>query len=144
MQLGFWRREVWTPYLSSFPRIQATSCMKFPISFQNLKTPQACSGTKRKQHHHAVQNPYAGPLLSIEYLGQKRLEIYTSSLSPTPAPNLGQEISTFWLLRSFILDLAGGGGWGFWLAVPFYSVQDCSQDYFILGWVVRGKICTGP
>ena len=57
--------------------------------------------------------------------------------------------STYWLLRTFLLDLVGvgwviarfgfcapspflggGGGGGVgWLAVPFYSVQDCSQDF---------------
>ena len=41
----------------------------------------------------------------------------------TPPPlNQGRENGLFWLLRGFIFDF---GGWGF--AVPFYSVQDCSN-----------------
>ena len=95
------------------------------------------------------------------------MEIYTSPLPPPQirdrkivrfgfcaASSLiwgggGVGNSTFWLLRTFILDLVGVGwviarfgfcapssfiwGWGWggvgWLAVPFYSVQDCRQDF---------------
>ena len=137
MQLGFGRREVWTLQPSSFPSRQATSCMKLPISFSKPKN----SVSKRRQHHHAVQNPYTGPLLPIEYLGQQRLEIYTSPLPPAPAPNLGKENSTFWLLRSFILDL---GGWGRgWVCLLFHFILSKIVVKIALGWAVRGKICIG-
>ena len=130
MQLGFERREVWTLlYPSSLPRIQATSCM-MSASNQFLKSKNSLtgSGSKKKQHHHAVQNPYAGHHYRQNILDRREMEIYTSPLPPIPAPDLGQENSTFSLLRSFILDLAGGGGGCGWLPLPFYSVQDCSQD----------------
>ena len=46
--------------------------------------------------------------------------IHGKFISPFPQ-NQTEENGAFWRSHGFILDL---GGWG--LAVPFYSVQDCS------------------
>ena len=60
-----------------------------------------------------------------------------------PPPQIrDRKIAGFNFCAASSLVLGGGGGGGGWLAVPFSSVQDCSQDYLV-GWVVRGKICIG-
>ena len=86
-QLGFERREVWTLlYPSSLPRIQATSCMMSASNwFLKPKNSLPGSATKRKQHHHAVQNPYAGHYERQNILDRREMEIYTS---PPPPPQI--------------------------------------------------------
>ena len=45
---------------------------------------------------------------------------------PPPSPQIKDgKMARFCPSRGFILDLGGGGGWGF--DVPFYFVQDCSD-----------------
>ena len=42
-----------------------------------------------------------------------------------PSPHFNDaKMARFLLLRAFIIALGGGGGWG--IIVPFYTVQDCS------------------
>ena len=45
------------------------------------------------------------------------------NLDPPPPQIKDGKMAHFCPSRGFILDLGGGGGWGF--AVPFYFVQDC-------------------
>ena len=127
MQLGFKRREVWSLlYPSSLPPIQATSCM-MSTSNQLLKPKNYSSWPSHKEKNPTQCSAkfITRPLLPIEYLGQKRLEIY-----PPPSPNEGQENIAQLHLRVLGGEGALGGGW---LAVPFYSVQDCSQEYCGMG-----------
>ena len=61
------------------------------------------------------------------------MEIYTSPLPPPQIRDRKLARFGFCAVSSLICR---GGGWLLgvgWLAVPFYSVQDCSQDYCGMG-----------
>jgi len=59
------------------------------------------------------------------------MEIYTSPLPPPQIRN--RKIAGFNFSAASSLVWEGGVGVGDWLAVPFHSVQDCSQDYCGMG-----------
>ena len=125
MQQGFKRREVW----SLLYPIQAASCMMSASSeFLKPKNYSSWLSHKEKNPTQCSGKFITRPLLPIEYLGLNRLEIYT----PLPPP----PIKARKILPSFILEFCREGGGalgGGWLALPFYSVQDCSLHYCGMG-----------
>ena len=135
MQLGFERREVWTLL---YQRLLPPTFLPPPYSSHKLHDVSFKLVLKPKNFFswlsHKEKNPtqcsaksITRPLLPIEYLGQKRLEIY---IPPPPPRQL--RIGKYHILAfaqphpRLFWGVWGGGGR---LAVPFYSVQDCSQDY---------------
>ena len=149
MQLGFERWEVWTLLyqrllpLTSLPPPYTSHKLhdiSFKLVFKTWK-PFTWFSHQEKTTPPCSAKSIRRPLLPIEYLEQKKDgNLYLSS---SPAPNQGQEISTFWLLCSFILDLSGGGGcWG-WVGLLFHFVLSKIVVKITVGWVVRGKICIG-
>ena len=115
MQLGFERRKVWTLlYPSSLSRIQATSCM-ISASNQFLKPKNSFSWLSHKEKNPTQCSAkfITRPLLPIEYLGQKRLEIYNAPPPPSPQLRIGkQHALAFAQLHPRVFFLGGGRGRG--------------------------------
>ena len=141
MQLGFERREVWT-LLYSFLPPPYTSHKLHDVNFKLAFKPKNSFSWPSHKEKNPTQCSAAKfitrPLLPIEYLGQKKLKIYTPT--PTIKPRKIAR-SGFWFLRSFILDFFVGGGGA--VGLLFHFILSKIVVKITVGWVVRGKICIG-
>ena len=146
MQLGFERREVWTllyqrllPPTFLPPRIQATTCMMSALNqFLQPKNSFSWLSHKEKNPTQCSAKFITRPLLPIEYLGQKTLEIYIPPPPTPPPPIKDRKIAQFGFCAASSSTFLGGGGGG--EAVGLLS-------HFILSKIavkitVRGKVCT--
>ena len=95
---------------SSLPRIQATSCMMSALNyFLQPKNSFSWLSHKEKNPTQCSAKFITRPLLPIEYLGQKRLEIYTPS---PPPPIKDRKIGRFGFCAASSSTFLGGVRWG--------------------------------
>ena len=144
MQLGFERRKVWTLlYPSSLPRIQATICMMSALNqFLKPKNSFCWLNHKEKNPTQCSGKSITWPLLPIEYLGQKRLEIYIPS-PPPPPPQIKIGKQHVLALAQLHPRLLRGGGVGGAVCLLFHFILSKIVVKITVGWVVRRKICIG-